>query len=80
MWNIFKKIKSFGVNMLGRVHNISGHIKRIASAARSLPIPVISGIANDIANVSAGVEKLTGDVLGIVNKRSSSFPPPEPVD
>ena len=64
--NIFQRVKNFGVGLLRHINTGASHINRVAKAVRNLPIPVISGIANDIFNISGIVKKGTEDILNIV--------------
>ena len=64
--NIFQRAKNLGIGLLRHINTGASHINRIAKAVRNLPIPVISNIAHDVANISGIVKKGTEDILNII--------------
>jgi len=66
--NFFNRLSKAAKKTFHFIHKTSSHINRVAKAVRSLPIPIISDIANNIVNISGLVGDTTKDIIDLMEK------------
>jgi hypothetical protein len=66
------KVRDFASNILNKVNQGSGFVKKVASFVRKLNIPVVSPIASQIEGISEHAKNFSGGLRDLIKRKEQN--------